>query len=289
MAVSPAAAPSVLEAAKPVEGSLRLIALRWVLWIVSALPGVAATSGALEEAIGRRPYFADAPDPLPLDRLARLMSDMPGSIWGPLTVGLSVAWLVHLLLTAGAVEILSRTPGRTAHVWRSVAGAGTKSIWAYLRIALLAVVLIAIGNKLAGAVFDRLDEYGQLAGWTGKTLAFTLPLTRGLLFFLWAGTVGVLAWWCRVIVVAQPCRRVRRLPLKVLRLWLRHPFQGLVFHLALGLATVFASAALLYGWRQSEASAAGWSTLWLAMLLLQAFVWHWRLRASCRLWAAHRR
>lgn len=280
--------PSVLQAARPVEGSLRLIVSRWVLWILSALPGVVVARGTLEETIGRRPYFVDAPDPLSPERLIRLMSDMSGAVWGALAAGFAVAWLANLLLTAGAVEVLSRAPGDRVRVWRSVFDTGTRSIWAYLRIAIVAAVLIALGTLAMGAIFDRVGEYGDLAGWTGKTLAFTLPLTRALLFFSWAAIVGVFAWWCRVIVVAQPCRQVHRLPLKVLRLWLRHPLQGLLFHLVLGSLAVAASAPVLYGWRQSAAASAGWIVLWLLMLLLQAFVWHWRLRASCRLWAAHR-
>ena len=55
-----------LAALKPVRGSLRLIGMRLALSGLAALPAILAALGALEDPVGRRPFFADAPDPLPL-------------------------------------------------------------------------------------------------------------------------------------------------------------------------------------------------------------------------------
>ncbi len=277
----------VLAGLKPVGGSARLIVLRWLLQVAVALPGIAIGTGALGDALGRRPYFAEAPDPLPLLPLARFLAGVPGSVWGALAVGAVIGWLVSLMLTAAAVEILDpdRPPERI-RVWRRISDTGRRFCFPYLRVALAALLAVVIGGGLIAATFERLSEHGRLAGWTGYTLAIQLPFAWTALVLAWASVVGVLAMWCRVILVADGRRRVRRLWPVVPRLWWRRVFSGLVFHCGLSVASLLLGGVTLFAWRQSPSSGVAWFVVWQGVLLLQAVLWHWRLRACRLVWAA---
>jgi hypothetical protein len=207
-------------------------------------------------------------------------------VWGALTAGVVAAWVGNLFLTAGAVELLGGISETKVRVWRTVIETGTRSLWVFLRLAVLGAMLIFGGAKLLGVFFDRLIDHGAAAGWTGHLLVRDLALAHGMLLLTWATLVGVMIWWCKVIAVADDRRLIRRLPPMVLRLWWRRPLQGLVFHVVLSVVTVFTSAAVLFTWRQSAAGVGGWIVLWLVVLGFLAFVWHWRLRACRLVWAA---
>jgi hypothetical protein len=273
---------------RPVAGSLRLIGLRWLLWILSALPGLVAAGAALERSIAERPYFVEAGDPLPLVTLSVLLRSVPEALWGVLAAGTVLAWLGNLLLTAGAVELLDPQRVGAVRVWRTVIDTGTRYLWVYLRIALLALVLLLIGGRVLGLIFESIDDHGKLAGWPAKSLLLTLPVIRALLLLSWASIVGTLALWCRVLAVSDGRRFMRRLPALVLRVWWRRPLQGLVFHAVLALASPLIGALVLLAWRQSSAVTTGWVALWLVVLALQSFLWHWRLRVCRLIWADRR-
>jgi hypothetical protein len=270
---------------RPVAGSLRLIGLRWLLWILSALPGLVAASAALERSIAERPYFVEAGDPLPLVPLLLLLRNVPGALWGVLVAGTVLAWLGNLLLTAGAVELLDPKRVGGTRVWRTIIDTGTRYLWVYLRIALLALVLLLVGGRVLGLISESIDDHGRVAGWTAESLVLTLPVIRALLFLCWASIVGTLAVWCRVLAVSDGRRYVRRLPALALRVWWRRPVQGLGFHVVLALASPLLGALVLLAWRQSSSATAGWVVLWLVVLLLQSILWHWRLRVCRLVWA----
>ena len=75
------------EALRPTRGTIRIVGVRWLLWIVAALPGIAAARATLDGAVANRPYFADAPDPLPLPELLGLLGELNAAV-GALLVGL---------------------------------------------------------------------------------------------------------------------------------------------------------------------------------------------------------
>jgi hypothetical protein len=260
--------------------------LRWLLWVFAALPGIAGARGALGESIANRPQFTEAPDPLPFLEFARLIAEIPGGVWATFALGVIIGWTGNLFLTAGAVDIVGRRDTGGVKVLRTVFDTGVRHLWVYVRIALFAVLFIGVGSRLLAVIFERLGEHGQLAGWSAETLVFNLGITRGLILLLWLTIVGVFALWSRVIVVADGRRYVRRLPSLVVRLWLRRPVGSLVVHLVLVFATLFASSGVLAGWRQSSARSTGWIVLWLGVLMAQALIWHWRIRASRLIWSA---
>lgn len=270
---------------RPVEGSVRLILLRWLLWIAAGLPGLAAAAQAIGDAGARSPYFADAARPFPAVELGLWVQELPGSIWGAFLAATALAWVGNLFLTAGAVDLLR--PGRQApaRVWRTVIDAGVRSLLPFLRVAVLAALWLAIATRLAGTAFDRLGDHAALAGWTGRTTVLALPLAHGILWLFLAAAIGSAALWGKVIVAAQRRRRVRRLHGIVPRLWRRRPLRAFILQVAAGLASLLPGAAVLYAWLQSPHLASPlWPAAWAAVLLAQSWVWHWRLRACLLTW-----
>lgn len=269
-----------------VEGSRRLIGLHWLLAILAALPGWSLGRAALTDAVGRRPYFTDAPAPLPLPQLVGLLREVPNAMWGALAAGLVVAWLGRLMLTAAAVVILDPGPAfGPVHVWRTVFDRGIRYVLPYLRVAVVSGLFLVTGATLIAGAFNLVLEHGETAGWTAKTLYITLPCGTGLAVLAWAAGVGVYAFWSRVVLVADRRRSVVGLIPVVWDLSLRRPMVFMVFHWIVSIASVALGAAVLVAWRQSSSGAALWFASWLGVLLLQAFLWHWRLRVCRLVWA----
>lgn len=274
-----------IEGLRPVPGSWTLMALRWLLFVAAALPSLAVALTVLGDGIGDRPYFADAPDPMPALTLVRLFEEAPGSVWGVMALAAVLAWLGNLLLTAGAVTLFGTASGDRPRVWRTVFAAGSRYLWVYLRIVLLALVLALLGARLVAFAAEHLGDYGARALWTMRA-RYLLVVGRVLATVGWLTLVGLFGWWCRVIVVADERRRVRRLLTVVPRLWWRRPLGALLLHYLLALAALAGGGAVLSGWRQSPGSGLGWGLLWLAVLAALSFVWHWRLRAGRLLWSS---
>ncbi len=270
---------------RPVRGSARLMALRWLLFVAAALPALVVSLRSLGAEIANRSYFSTAPDPLPMVPLGRLLDRLPGSIWGALLAAAVVAWAGNQLLTAGAVTLFGTAGGGRARVWHKVFEAGGRSLWAYLRIALTALVLAALGARLIGAAGGRLLDHAQQELWTMQA-RFLILIGRGVATLCWLTLVGVFAWWCRVIVVADERRRVRRVWTIVPRLWRRRPLGAMALHFLLALGGLLAGGGALFAWRQSGAGVSGWALVWLAVLAGLSFLWHWRLRASRLLWSS---
>ena len=117
---------------------------------------------------------------------------------------------------------------------------------------------------------------------------WSFHITSGLsllLLLAWAGVVGACAWWSRVIIVRGGRRYVRRLLTVVPRVAWRNPVQGFLLHWLLGAGSVLLGAAVLVAWRQAPGVATGWFAGWLVLLLVQAAVWHWRLRMLSLIWS----
>jgi hypothetical protein len=272
-----------LRAASLLPGSLNLILARWLLGIVAMLPGTWAGIDALASGPAAQPYFSDAPQPFPLLVFIEFLGRSPGSMWGSLALGAVVAWLGNQLLTAGAARILDRR-SPPPRVWRTTIDVGRQYLGRYLRVAAFAAVWVLIAILLTNRAFEWLADRGTLAGWSAQTLLLTLPVTRALVLVAIASAVGTAALWCRVIVVHDQRRCVRRLHQVVPRLARRAPVRGFVLSMLLSALSLVVAALVVLAWRQSGAGALGvWLPLWLAVLLGQAYVWHWRIRACIEL------
>ncbi len=277
-----------LEALRTVTGSARLVLARWLLTVLAAVPGVLVGQGALAESVGTRPWFTEAPDPLPLPQFFGMLGEA-GSVVPVMLVGVVLGWVCLQLLTAAAVEILSSGPGAArVKVWRTMIDVGGRHVLAYLRVSFFAFVLLAIGARLLAVVNGRLADRAAIEGWTLETTILVQPAAFALALLAWAGLVGVCAWWGRVIVARDGRRYVRRLLPVVPRLLVRYPVSGFLLHWLLSTLFVLAGAATLVGWRQAPGTAIGSMSIWLALLGLQAGVWHWRIRLLGLIWSDQR-
>ncbi len=267
------------------RGSLRLLVWRVLLLVVAGLPVAAVASGALEKSLAVQPYFADAAKPLPLVHLIRFCSEAPGSIWGALFAGVIIAWLGHQMLTAGALEVLRPEPPKRVKVWRAIFAATAAHLWPLIRIVVVAAVVAGVGAGLLKWAGGKIGDHGRVADWTAQTVGLVLPSIRLLLTLVWFSVVGAFAHWCRVLTVADGRRRVRRTVLLVFRIWWRRPLQGPLFYVGTCLLNVALGAVVLAAWRQASGGVAMWAVLWAVTVLLQAFIWHWTLRAARLLYA----
>jgi hypothetical protein len=270
---------------RPVRGSLRVTLARWLLWIAAALPGVGLTREALGRDVARLPYFVDSPD-LDLVQLLELARRLQ-PLLPPLLLGVGVSWLVLQFLTAGAALRLDRARRVRLSLWRACCDGGASAWLPYLRIALLAAALSAIGWLGLARGFDALSHHGELAGWTGRTLVRDLPFARGVLSGLWVSLVGVFAFWLRMGIAAEGHARVRSIARRTLRLMRRRPAAALVSHWIAAVATLGVQAAILLAWRTSTSDAPAtslWLALWTTGLLASAYTWQWRVRAALELW-----
>ena len=71
----------------------------------------------------------------------------------------------------------------------------------------------------------------------------------------------------------------------MLRIWWRIPFQAFVLQWILAMGSVLAGAGVLVAWRQSPGPGEGWFAVWIALLVVQAGAWHWRLRTLRLIWS----
>ena len=247
----------VIEGLKPAPGTARLVLSRWIVAILGALPGILVGQSAIGKVLGRQPWLTEAPDPLPIVQLGVLTGDMPPAMMGALAVGVLLAWLANQMLTAGAIEILDpNRPAGELRIWRKVIDTGSQFLLPFLRISLLALILGGAGTVLIGKIFRMIKDHGEVARWTGETMIFTLGITRFLLVLAWVALVGALSWWCKVILVADERRFVRRMAAVLPRAAWRRPMQGVLIHWFLGIASVLLAGLVLAFWRISGQRAA---------------------------------
>jgi hypothetical protein len=290
MALTAASRP-ILNGLRPAPGSLRLIALRVAVLLLSSAPALIAAFAGVAGGAARRPYYTEVEGRLPIAHLVRVFQDLPTSFVPAVVASVVLAVLADQLLTGGALALLdpARPRGERIRVIATVWRDGLTHLWPFLRAALLGLVLSAAGIALLRLLFKRLDVAGYRSGWTGQTVMLTLPMLSLSLSLLWLAVVGAWVFWCRLITAADGRRRVRRTGLLALRVLRRHPLRALGLFVALTLASTILSGAVLVAWRQADPGSAGraipWFLGWLCMVLAQAFVWHWLLRAGRLLYA----
>ncbi|RMG47404.1 MAG: hypothetical protein D6718_03765 [Acidobacteria bacterium] len=268
-----------------VNGSVRLILLRWALLVVSGSAAVLLAAPPLAAA-ARRPFFTEPAGPLPAGHLARLAIAAGPGLGAAAGAAALLALAGHWLLVPGAIAWLDRVRrgGRPRGVVRFVVEAGTPRLWAMARITLLAVALAAAGLAAIRLGFHRLDVAAERGAWDSAARAVLLPRLRWLAGLLWLALVGAFAFWCRVVMVADGRARVRSVMLLVPRIWVRIPFSAPVLFVAVTVLVQAGAGAYLLAWRQSAprsvSGLAAWSAGALAVLLLQAGAWHWLLRSA---------
>lgn len=279
-------------------GTLRLLALRFLMVVLMSLPGLLAGLAGVSRGAARQPYYTDRTEPwrrLPLAPLVRLLGEQLPAVIPAILLGVVLVILADQVLTGGALVLLAPERAASAstapdgprrapvRVWLTIWREGLVHLWAFLRAVLLGVLFAALGMALLRLVGRRIDLWAYRAGWTGaRQGAVMLGLTLAALF--WLASVGAWVFWCRLITAVDVRWRVRRTGLLVLRVFWRHPLRSWGLFVGLTLLSLFISGVVLFGWFQSEpgtiGGALGWFTLWLITLGGQAFVWMWLVRSG---------
>lgn len=255
--------------------TLRVIFVRWFIYVFATLPGLMALQAQLDDAIGKRPWFDDVE--MPMDILnAKLVASELSDGAGLLMLCALLAWFLQLIWLAGAVRVLD--PDAES---RKVLASGRPYLWRYLRIAffaLLAILVVHVGTK---AVFESLATRAELQGRPLDESIFDLNMWRGAILFVLLTLTGVFVFWMRVLTAATDERRLRRVPRQVLRVFRRHIGSAVLVQFLAVTVVLLLQAVALYAWRQAGGGTI-WFLAWLLLLLGAAWIWQWRISFALR-------
>ncbi len=264
---------------RPTTGTLRVVLSRWALYAIAMLPGLLAMKRHLEQTIGLRPWFQDLTVPLDMLNVKLIVAELPGGT-PLLMLGVFIVWVLQLVWLAGAVQILNAS---IFDVPRKIFANGWPYLGRFVRIAVFSIVAIIAILLALKFLFGSLATRAELEDWTVQQSLFDLNLWRAVMTFTALTLVGTFAFWARVITVADSRRRLRRLPVLLLRLFARHPVSALIFQFVTIAVVLFVQAVALWSWRQSTGGLA-WLVLWAMLLLAASWIWQLRIRAALAIW-----
>jgi len=264
---------------RPTAGTWRVVLSRWALYVVAMLPGLAAMSSHLKQTVGLRPWFHDVEMPLDMLGFKFVAAELSGGM-PLLMLGAFLVWVLQLVWLAGAVQIFNAS---RFDVTRKVFASGWPYLGRFVRIAVVAILAIIAFFLALKFLFGSLATRAELEDWTVQESLFDLNLWRAVTMFTAFTLVGTFAFWARVITVADSRRKLRRLPLLLLRLFVRRPISALIFQFATIAVVLFAQAVALWSWRQAGGGLA-WLLLWALLLLIASWIWQLRIRAALAIW-----
>ena len=264
---------------RPTAGTWRVVLSRWALYVVAMLPGLAAMSKHLEQTVGLRLWFHGVEMPLDMLSFKFVVAELSGGI-SLLMLGVFFVWVLQLVWLAGAVQILDTSKN---YLPRKIFANGWSYLGRFVRIAVLSILAIIAIHLALKFVFSSLATRAELEDWTVQKSLFDLNLWRAALTFTALTLVGTFAFWARVITVADSRRKLRRLPLLLLRLFVRRPVSALIVQFAAIAVVLFVQAVALWSWRQSGGGLA-WLLLWATLLLVASWIWQLRIRAALAIW-----
>lgn len=264
---------------RPTTGTWRVVLSRWALYVVAMLPGLAAMSKHLEQTVGLRPWFQDVEMPLDMLSFKFVAAELSGGI-SLLMLGAFFVWVLQLVWLAGALQILDTSKN---YLPRKIFANGWSYLGRFVRIAVFSILAIIAFQFVLKFVFGSLATRAELEDWTVQKSLFDLNLWRAALTFTALTLVGTFAFWARVITVADSRRKLRRLPLLLLRLFVRRPVSALIFQFTAIAIVLFVQAVALWSWRQSGGGLA-WLAVWATLLLVASWIWQLRIRAALAIW-----
>ena len=264
---------------RPTAGTWRVVLSRWALYVVAMLPGLLAMTRHLEQTVGLRPWFQDVEMPLDILSLKFVVAELSGGI-SLLMLGAFFVWVLQLVWLAGAAQILDASKN---YLPRKVFANGWSYLGRFVRIAIFSILAIIAFHLALKFVFGSLAARAELEDWTVQKSFFDLNLWRAALTFTALTLVGTFAFWARVITVADSRRKLRRLPLLLLRLFVRRPVSALIFQFAAIAIVLVVQAVALWSWRQSGGGLA-WLLSWAVLLFVASWIWQLRIRAALIIW-----
>jgi hypothetical protein len=271
-----AIAKTFAELCKPTKGTWRVVFARWGLYVLAILPGLLVLTRELNQSVGRRPYFQELQLPLGALDVRLLSAELFGSGAAILMFGVLVIWVLQLVWLGGATHLFSSPGGQaTKRVFRP----GWQYLGRYVRIAVFALIVAAAVHMGIKSLFSLLSARSEIEDWSVQTSLIDLNVWRAIMMFVAMTLIGIFAFWVRVITVVDNRRDLRRLPMAVLRLFLRRPAAALLFQFAAIALVLILQAVALLCWRQSSGGVL-WPVLWAAALFFAAWVWQLRIRAA---------
>lgn len=270
---------STLNMIRPTVGTWRVVLSRWILYVAATLPGLAALTIHLKQTVGLRPWFQDLETPLDVLSLKFLLAELSGGL-PLLMLGALIIWVLQLVWLAGAVQILDTSKNDPP---RKIFANGWSYLGRFVRIAVFAIITIFLLHLALKFAFSSLATRAELEDWTVQQSFFDLAFWRAVLSFVALTLVGTCAFWARVITAADNRRKLRRLPLMLLRLFLRRPVYALIFQFSTIAVVLFLQGVALWSWRQSAGGLA-WLVLWALLLLIASWIWQVRIRAALAIW-----
>ena len=264
---------------RPTAGTWRVVFSRWALYVIAMLPGLAAMTSHLKQTVGLRPWFQDVEMPLDMLSFKFVAAELSGGI-SLLMLGAFFVWVLQLVWLAGAVQVLDVSKN---YLPRKVFANGWSYLGRFVRIAVFAILAVIAFHLALKFIFGSLATRAELEDWTVQKSLFDLNLWRAGLTFTALTLIGTFAFWARIITVADSRRKLRRLPLLLLRLFARRPVSALIFQFAAIAVVLFVQAVALWSWRQSGGGLA-WLLFWAALLLVASWIWQLRIRAALIIW-----
>lgn len=270
------------------SGSVRLIGLRLIVLVLASVPAFFATRAGLASSVGRATEIANQEGAQSFAVIATTLRALPDSFYAAAVIGLLSFFVFAQVLNAAALHLLAPSPGaRETRVWATLWQEGWLHFWPFVRVAALAGLLNILGVIVLVLLHRWLSRHGEAAGWLGITRVLTQPGLEIVAGWLWFSCVGTLSFWCRVLIVADGRRRLRRTFFHVLRLLFRAPLRGGLFFVVVAVTVQVAGGVLLAAFVPRGHGVSG-VLPWAVYLVVQAWVWHWLLRVGRIFYAQER-
>lgn len=274
---------AIVKLLKPITGTWRVVASRWLLYMLAMLPGMLSLTRHLDATVGTRPWFHDLQPPLDILSLKFLVAELGDGV-GLLLAGVFVIWLLQLVWLGGSIRVLDP---HTPDVHKKVFANGWQYLARFLRIAVFAVIATVLVQLVVRKIFGSLSARAETEAWAVYDSYITLNLWKLFVMFVFLTLIGVIAFWTRIIAVTADRKDTRRLPWQALKVMARHPVSGLAAQFAFVCAVLITQAVALWCWRQSP-SGGLWLGGWALLQLLTAYIWQLRIRAALNLSWNHR-
>lgn len=266
---------------QPRIGTVRIIATRWLaLGLASLIPAI-LTRSAVSEKLGASPYVK--PDEM-LSAIERFYAFKDGAMFAGAVVAAVVLFvLFDQLVTSSALRIVDPyTAPQPVRLWRALWRDGFEYLPAFLRIVLLAGIVGGLGVAGLGWVFEKVGFAVQRSYPTALVQYVWVGALQSLLVGLWLTGLGVWGLWCRVFLVADRRRVVRRAAWMALKMFWRTPV-ALVGPVVV-IVIVQAAGAPLLAWSWLPGPGALRGILWFVYLGVQVVCWYGVLHGMRRLY-----
>ena len=266
----------IVELCKPAKGTWRVVMSRWGLYVFAMIPGLFVLAGELNDSVGLRPYFQNLQLPLDIVNLQLLAAELFGGGTAILMLGVAVIWVLQLVWLGGATLLFDSANDQAK---QKLFRPGWQFLGRFVRIAIFSLIVIVAAHMGIKSLFAMLSARSEIEDWAFQTSMIDLNIWRIGILFVALTLIGTFAFWVRIITVAENRRDLRRLPMKVIRLFLRRPVAALLFQFAAIALVLSLQAVALVCWRQSSGGLL-WPLLWAVTLFFASWIWQVRIRAA---------